>query len=123
MLRIAALAALLSACTTYTEDGELVRHHFGYVRVITPAVYAPDGPVQAIAISNFGLWLDVDRRTENQNAGSGAGLGYRSDRQDILPYTCRVVFRVATMEQFDSAVAMLEALKEEGRDICVIKEE
>jgi len=34
-------AFFIAGCASYTENGELVRHHFGYVKVITPAVHAP----------------------------------------------------------------------------------
>ena len=123
MYRLIALALCLQACTTYTDDGELVRHHLGYVRVISPSVYSPEGPVQAVAVSNYGLWLDVDRRKSNQRTGSGAGIGYRANYQNILPESCRIIFRVATKEQFDASVALLDSLiKDGGEDLCVIQE-
>ncbi len=117
------LALCLQACTTYTEDGELVRHHFGYVRVITPTVHAPDGPVQAIGVSNYGLWFDIDKRKLDQRTGSGAGIGFRSDRQNILPETCRIIFRVTTKAEFEASAELVRELKKGGQDICVIREE
>ena len=117
-----AIAAILSGCTTYNEDGELVRHHLGYVRVITPAVHAPEGPVQALGVDNFGIWMDVDRRRADQKTGSGLGLGYRSDNRSVLPATCRIIFRVETKDQFDASVALLQSLDLRGEDLCVIKE-
>lgn len=116
------VAGMLSACTTYNQSGELVRHHFGYVRIVTPS-YAGEAPVQALGVNNYGLWIDVDRREANQRSGSGLGVGYRSDNRSILPHTCRIIFRVETMEQFNASVALLESSDIQGEDLCVIREE
>jgi len=70
------LSILVSGCTTYSENGELVRHHFGYVKVITPAIHAPEAAVRSLEVETYGLWMNIDGRTNGEDAkGYGAGIG------------------------------------------------
>jgi hypothetical protein len=115
--------ALCAGCVQYTEDGSLVRHHLGYVKVITPPQAASDRPLQSLDIETLGVWLDVDRRAPEQHAGSGFGLGWRDDRRDIVPIDCRVVFRVASIEQLDIVARMIADSGTYGRSLCATLDE
>ena len=52
------------ACTRYLDSGEMVRHHFGYVKVITPAVHAPETAVRVLDIETYGIWSYWDTRSQ-----------------------------------------------------------
>lgn len=96
----------LPACTAMadiTPDGALVRHYFGYVRVVVPQA-AADQPVYTSSTSILGLY-----------AGRGVGIGYVRDRQVVVPLDCRLVMLVASQQQLDHAMQRLSALgKTEG---------
>jgi len=116
-----ALASLVG-CTSYTENGELVRHHFGYVAITTPASVSGPHPLQALEVETVGAWIDVDRRGQNLNTGSGGGLGYRFDRREFIPTECRVVFRVRNMEQFKAAAELLRINDSHGGNLCIVRD-
>ncbi|MCG8441245.1 MAG: hypothetical protein MI723_05475, partial [Caulobacterales bacterium] len=105
------------------EDAGLVRHHLGYVKVLTPPQAASDRPLHTLDIETFGAWLDVDRRSDAQRNGSGLGLGWRSDRRDIVPLDCRVVFRVDTADQLDMAARLIADTQSNGRNICAVMDD
>jgi len=116
-------ASALTGCTQYRDSGELVRHHFGYVKVITPAVHAPEAAVRALEVETYGLWVNVDTRARGEDAmGVGTGLGYHRDRRELIPLDCRVVVRLPTQDAIREFVAMLAELDSEGRGICAIQD-
>jgi len=83
---ILATLTLVTGCTTIRESGEMVRHYFGYVKLITPAIHAPDAAVRVLEVENHGVWVVIDRRPIAEDAtGYGAGLGYRRDRRELIP--------------------------------------
>ncbi|MFN3463701.1 MAG: hypothetical protein ACK4X1_06435 [Terricaulis sp.] len=125
---LALFAVVMCGCASYDEDGALVRRHFGYVRVITPAVGGDGASVQSLRIETLGMWLDVDRRTGARQQGSGAGMGWRSDQRDFfamdarIPTDCRFVLRVANDTQFEQARTLIES-QPSWRGGCVITDQ
>lgn len=98
----------LTACSAVSvrEDGSSVRHHFGYVRVITPPTVSDSRKYQAMEYSTFGL------RVEN-----GLGIGYYHERNEYIPLDCRIVIRVMNEQQLKDVLQTLSFLKKEG--LCV----
>jgi|GEM_PF-784186 len=95
----------LTACSTTAEitpDGTLVRHYFGYVRVVVPQA-AADQPVYTSSTSVLGLY-----------AGNGVGIGYVRDRRVVVPLDCRLVVLVANQQQLDHAMQRLNAMGKTG---------
>lgn len=125
---LALASVLLCGCTSYDQDGALVRRHFGYVRVITPPVGADGASVQSLRIDTLGMWVDVDRRAGAKQQGSGAGVGWRSDQRDFFPMDarvptdCRFVLRVANNAQFEQARNLIES-QPSWRGGCVITDQ
>ena len=116
-------AFVLGGCATYTENGELVRHHFGYVKVITPAVHAPDAAVRMLEVKTYGLWASVDGRSGGEdNRGYGFGLGYQYDRRDHIPLDCRVVVRVGTQDKFTEFMESIKKSENREEGICVVRD-
>jgi len=116
-------SALLAGCTSYGDDGELVRHHFGYVRVITPAVHAPETAVRVVDIETYGGWFYLDRRPAQEDPmGFGTGLGYQHDRREFIPLDCRLVVRPRSRAQL---VQFMEILKASGMaedNLCMVQD-
>ena len=121
------LTALTSGCAfssnTVLDTGELVRHYFGYVKVITPAIHAPDAAVRVLSVESYGIWLYTDtRQAQKDPMGLGAGLGYKFDHREYIPLDCRLVIRVKTREELE---AFLEAIGPDIKNkegICVIQD-
>ena len=119
-----ALVAMLGVgCTEIRDSGELVRHYFGYVKVISPVAHAPESAVRVLAVETYGLWVSVDRRaTQDEATGVGAGLGWRRDRREFIPLDCRVVMRVPDRERVSQ---LLDALNDEAKErggVCIIQD-
>ncbi len=113
----------ISGCASYTENGELVRHHFGYVKVITPAVHAPESAVRSLEVETYGIWVNMDNRSDPENIGGfGTGLGYKYDRRDFIPLDCRVVIRVKTIEEFKKILKELQTSENQEGGICIIRD-
>jgi len=117
------VVAFACSCTTYTENGALVRHYFGYVKVITPALHAPDAPVQALGVETYGVWLSTDTRPRDEQAGVlGMGAGYLREDRELIPLDCRVVIRVTDRQQIADVVAALAPDAATGRGTCVVQD-
>ena len=112
----------MNGCTTYTENGELIRHHFGYVKVITPAIHAPETAVRSLEIETYGIWMYTDSRGEKQvedARGHGIGLGYQFDRRDFIPLDCRLVIWADSQKDIDD---LLEKLNTNNKEkLCIIR--
>lgn len=116
------MSVILFGCASYNENGELVRHHFGYVKVITPAIHAPDAAVTSLEIETYGVWLNTDTRNSLSNTYNyGVGVGYQYDRRDFIPLDCRIVVRIKTKNEFNRFMELIShnISREEG--ICIIR--
>ena len=113
----------MSACAEIRDSGELVRHYFGYVKVISPALHAPDAAVRVLAVENYGLWVNIDRRAKEEgNTGNGAGFGYQHTRREFIPLDCRVVIRAPDRAAIDHFLQVLNEEAEERGGICIIQD-
>jgi len=111
------------ACTRYMDSGEMVRHHFGYVKVITPAVHAPETAVRVLDIETYGAWSYWDTRSQGEDAaGYGTGLGYSHDHRELIPLDCRIVFRVKNKQQIDYILTTLKEMDIPEEGICAIQD-
>lgn len=115
---VAALASGATACAEYRESGEFVRHHFGYVKVIAPAIHAPDTAVRALEVETYGLWVGID----GDATPEGGGFGYQHVRRELIPLDCRVVARVATRSDIDYFVSLLRRSNIPEGGICAIQD-
>lgn len=114
---------LLAGCTSYGENGELIRHHFGYVRVATPAMHAPETAVRVVDIETYGGWLYVDRRPAQEDPmGIGTGLGYQRDRREFIPLDCRLVVRARTRDQLVAFLGILKSFDFEENGLCMVQD-
>lgn len=90
ILSILLIALCCSSCvaiTTHGEDGSVIKHYFGYVRIKEPAkVGNPDFKVREIQT--------VGLRVEN-----GFGVGYFKEREEFIPLDGRLVIRVKNTGQ------------------------
>jgi hypothetical protein len=114
--------ASIAACTSYNDNGELVRRHIGYVEVVTPSVESGETPVQTLEIRTIGVWFDIDRRRHDQALGSGVGIGYRHDRRDIVPADCHVIVRLETRAQMEEFASILKQIEIREGGICIIRD-
>jgi len=120
---IVLLSVLVSGCTTYSENGELVRHHFGYVKVITPAIHAPEAAVRSLEVETYGVWMNIDGRTNGEDTkGYGSGIGYQFDRRDFVPLDCRVVIRAKNQESIQYILSQIGTHENKEKGICVIRD-
>ena len=111
------------ACTRYLDSGEMVRHHFGYVKVITPAVHAPETAVRVLDIETYGLWSYWDTRSQGEDAGGvGAGMGYSHDHREMIPLDCRVIFKVKNKQQIQYILETLKDMNIPKGGICAIQD-
>jgi len=116
------LSYCLVGCTTLNKNGELVRHHIGYIRLVTPAKVAENKPLQVLEVKTFGMWMDIDKRITSEHAGSGGGIGYRFDRRELVPLSCKVVFRVKNKEQIKFLLELLKNSTKGEKGICIIRD-
>lgn len=113
----------IAGCTTYTDNGELVRHHFGYVKVITPAIHAPDAAVRSLEVETYGVWVNIDGRSNGgDNSVYGAGLGYQYDRRDFIPLDCRVVIRAKNRADIQYILNQIQTNENKEDGICIIRD-
>lgn len=112
----------IAGCTSLNNNGELVRHHVGYIQIVTPAKVAGDKPLQMLEVETLGMWFDIDQRKTPERTGSGGGIGYRFDRRELVPLSCRVVFRVKDKEQIKFLVELLKKSGEGDKGICAIRD-
>jgi len=117
------LACAVAGCTEYTDDGDLVRHHFGYVKVISPPVHAPETAVRVLEVETYGAWVEVGSiQAGPGQSGTGAGLGYQHDRREFIPLDCRLIVRMTSRDQINQFLELWEAGNYGEEGICVIKD-
>lgn len=102
------LSSLAVSCSTVKiwDDSGSVRHHFGYVRVVTPPTTSTIGKFQAMEFTTMGLRVD-----------NGLGIGYFHERNEYIPLDCRLVIRVMNEQQLVDVIRNLSFMKKEG--LCV----
>lgn len=119
----ALLGLLLVGCAEYTGTGQFVRHHFGYVKVTSPPVSAPDVPVRVLEVETFGTWLYTGGgEADAPEMSAGGGIGYQYDRREHIPLDCRLVVRLASSEQIDEWLRKLKSLNIPEGGICAIQD-
>lgn len=107
---ISVVNLLVTGCapfTTVRTDGALVRHHFGYIRVVTPRASATDGAVEVLEVRSIGARVH-----------RGVGFGYAHERTEYVPLDNRLIVRVANDQQFEHAMRILSPLAKEG--LCIV---
>jgi hypothetical protein len=102
---------LASGCATVStqDDGKLVRHYIGYVRVIYPETFPQDKGIVVSEVKTIGL-----------NFARGIGIGYFHEREERIPMDCRLVVRVTNKEQLDRALEVLKPIAKEN--LCAVIE-
>ncbi len=100
------LAGTGCGAVSYRQDGSVVRHHFGYVRVITPRAESADGKFEVMELSTFGVRFH-----------EGAGLGYFHERTEYIPMDSRLVIRVANEAQMNQVLKMLKPTEKDK--LCI----
>lgn len=124
ILRTVAMVLLVcgsSACTSYTDDGRLVRHQLGYTRIITPQSWSNEAPIRVLEVSNFGIWLKTDSRKSVVSEGSGFGLGARYTRREAIPLDCSLVIRLKADDDFGEKVEFINKILG-GMHPCIIQD-
>jgi len=116
-----ATLALTSACTSYNADGELVRHHFGYVTVVSPSVHAPDEVVQVMEIDTLGIWLDRMKTQDGSVSGFATGFGYREDHRELIGKDCRIIFRAKNKQQISDFLKIVKQEEMTRGNICAVR--
>ncbi len=111
----------ICACVTYTDDGQLVRHQFGYTRTISPLTHSDNQQIRVLEVTNFGFWVKSDRRAGPVNEGAGIGLGAKYTRREEVPLECSLVIRIHPNENFSEAVTLINDILE-GMDPCIIQD-
>lgn len=103
------LLQLCSGCAaiSYRADGSTVRHHFGYVQVVTPPVASSSGNVTVLEITTAGVRVQ-----------RGVGLGYFKERIESIPLDSRLIVRVQNKQQLDEVMKILGPITKEG--LCVV---
>ncbi len=91
--------------TTVRQDGSVVKHYIGYVRVIEPPTVGKGEPFYVSEIETLGLRLS-----------KGVGLGYFHERSEAIPLDCRLVINVANEQQLERVFQVLfqSKIMEEG---------
>ncbi|BBD07774.1 hypothetical protein [Desulfovibrio ferrophilus] len=106
------IMAILSGCaigTTKRDDGSIVQHYFGYVRVVTPPTAPESADIVVNDIECFGL-----------HAYKGFGLGYVHRRNESIPVDCRLVIKVSNEEQINHVMSVWGPILKEG--LCAVVE-
>lgn len=109
MLFIVCLMTALISCapvTTVSDNGSMIKHYFGYVRVIEPPTVGPDGQFKVSEVETFGVRIV-----------RGLGFGYFHERNEHIPLDCRLVIRVANEQQLEKVLETLSPIMKEG--LCV----
>ena len=123
---IAVLLALswVSGCSEYNENGELVRHHLGYVKIVSPAVAASDidMAVRILEIEAYGVWVIAHQKDSRQSEKTGAGFGYMFDRRELIPKDCRMIVRLTTTKQIETFLRRIRELNLPKGGICAIRD-
>ncbi|MBF0563788.1 MAG: hypothetical protein HQK89_00955 [Nitrospirae bacterium] len=101
---------ILTGCTPLTTiryDGSVVKHYFGYVKVIEPPTFGHNEEFKVSEIETFGLRIY-----------NGMGVGYFHERNEFIPLDCRLVIRVTDKRQLDRVFETLSNTKIMEEGIC-----
>lgn len=94
-------ATFLCSCfssKTKGKNGNVVSHHFGYTRFQAPP---------SASKNTEGDFKVNDIRTWGIRISKGVGIGYSRERNEYIPYDCRLVIRVANEEQMEKVQNLL----------------
>ncbi len=91
--------------STTDEEGRIIEHHFGYVRIIKPPRSNVNDAFVVQETETYGLKIQ-----------NGFTLGYEHDGLISIPLDCRMVAVVETKEQLDHLIGALTQL--EGEKLC-----
>lgn len=102
---------LMSGCAplaTVRQDGSVVKHYVGYVRVIEPPTVGKDEPFFVSEIETLGFRMS-----------NGVGIGYFHERSEFIPLDCRLVIRVMDKQQLERVLEVLSQTKIMEEGLCV----
>lgn len=94
---------------TVRTDGTVVRHYFGYTRIVIPAHQSTEGDFGVMELSSSGarLWPSL-------------GFGYFHERDEYIPLDSRIVIKVQNQQQLDQVIKTLGPIAKDG--LCVTTE-
>lgn len=110
---------VLCGCTTVRQDGTVVQHYVGYVRLLSRP--SSDHPtIERINVVTTGAWLVPT--VSAHGILPSVGVGYSHDTRELIPLDCRVVIRVQSEQQLRLAMTLLESSSLDGESLCVVQD-
>ncbi|MFZ6818374.1 hypothetical protein [Undibacterium sp. Ji22W] len=101
------LVFYLAGCSTTSldEQGRVVIHNFGYVKIIKPPTYPSEKQITSTGVRLFGFSL-----------GDGFTLGYKENEFIQVPTDCRVLVVVKDKKQLDHMLKEMHLIGE--HELC-----
>ena len=105
--RIILLVFYLAGCSTTSldEQGRVVIHNFGYVKIVKSPTFPPEKPINSTNVRLVGF-----------SVGDGFTLGYKETELIQIPTDCRVLVVVKDMKQLDHMLKEMHLLG--GHELC-----
>lgn len=91
--------------TTIDENGRVVIHNFGYVKIIKPPVYPASKTIDVTGARLFGF-----------SVGEGFTIGYKANEYMQIPADCRVLVIVKDENQLKHLINEMSLIGKE--EIC-----
>lgn len=101
---------ILTGCSplvTVRNDGSIVKHYIGYVKVIEPPTIGHNEQFNVSEIETFGF-----------RVYKGLGVGYFHEINEFIPLDCRLVIRVTDKQQLERVFETLSDKKIMGEGLC-----